>query len=161
MILLEAISGGSHHGYEIIKALDERTHGQYSPSPGAVYPTLQYLEDLGYVRATVEGDRRVYELTDAGRAELNTRAEKIQAFWADFAASAPSEGSQLEISFLKDELEDLSRTVWKGLQDAISRGERETIRAVRLKIEQCQNDIRSLVSGGDTSSTPTGEKVSE
>jgi DNA-binding PadR family transcriptional regulator len=58
------------HGYEMIQELEERTSGVWRPSPGAVYPALQLLDDQGLVRSVdVEGKKR-YELTDAGRAEV-------------------------------------------------------------------------------------------
>src|SRR5690348_1385934 len=50
-VLLDALRKAPGHGYEIIKAIEERTRGQYVPSPGALYPTLQLLEDLGHVRS--------------------------------------------------------------------------------------------------------------
>ena len=63
------------HGYDVIRALEEQREG-YRPSPGSVYPTLQMLEDEGYVTsATVEG-KRVYTLTDAGREFLGKRPEE-------------------------------------------------------------------------------------
>ena len=68
------------HGYEMIQELEERTNGMWRPSPGAVYPALQLLDDQGLVRSVdLEGKRR-YELTDAGRAEVPERAP-----WEDVA----------------------------------------------------------------------------
>jgi len=58
------------HGYEMIQELDERTSGAWRPSPGAVYPALQLLEDQGLVRADAAGEKRSYQITDAGREEL-------------------------------------------------------------------------------------------
>jgi len=70
-VVLRLLDEKPRHGYEIIKALEERFGGAYAPSPGAVYPILQLLEDLGYARI-VPGDegKKVYEITDAGRAYL-------------------------------------------------------------------------------------------
>jgi DNA-binding PadR family transcriptional regulator len=70
-VVLRLLEEKPRHGYEIIKALEERFGGAYAPSPGAVYPTLQLLEDLGYARVVPgpEG-KKVYEITDAGRAHL-------------------------------------------------------------------------------------------
>src|SRR5579863_7705036 len=63
-VILQLLNEKPRHGYEIIKALEERLGGTYSPSPGAVYPTLQFLEDAGYARTTVdEGGRKIYEIT--------------------------------------------------------------------------------------------------
>jgi DNA-binding PadR family transcriptional regulator len=145
-VLLDALRSGPQHGYEMIKALEERTHGQYAPSPGALYPTLQYLADLGLIRATQESDRRVYELTEAGRAELDAQKERVAAFWARFTGDAPSLVSRHEVGFLQEELEDLSRTVWGALREAIHRGDREAIRRVRRAVEQCQEAIRDLIT---------------
>ena len=59
------------HGYEVMKALEERTRGCYKPSPGTVYPTLQWLEDEGLVTGRDVEGKKVYEITDAGRAFLD------------------------------------------------------------------------------------------
>jgi DNA-binding PadR family transcriptional regulator len=57
------------HGYEMIQELEERTDGMWRPSPGAVYPALQLLEDQGLVTADTEGGKRLYALTESGREE--------------------------------------------------------------------------------------------
>jgi DNA-binding PadR family transcriptional regulator len=158
-VLLDALRGGPRHGYEMIKGLEERTHGQYAPSPGALYPTLQYLADLGLIHATQEGDRRVYELTEAGRAEVEARKEQVEAFWARFASVAASEGSRHEVGFLQDELDDLSHTIWRGLREAIRRGDREMIRRARQAVEQCQEEVRSLIAGGPMVTEPPDPAV--
>lgn len=70
------------HGYDIIKALENRFEGAYSPSPGSIYPMLQMLEEADLVVSTTSGNKRLYALTDAGRAYLDeNRAEldKINA----------------------------------------------------------------------------------
>jgi DNA-binding PadR family transcriptional regulator len=59
------------HGYEVIKALEERLGGCYSPSAGTVYPTLQLLEDQGYVRAVEEAGKKVYHITPEGEQFLD------------------------------------------------------------------------------------------
>jgi DNA-binding PadR family transcriptional regulator len=70
-VVLNLLAEKPRHGYEIIKELEDRFGGAYSPSPGTVYPTLSLLEDLGYARATLEeGNRKVYEITDEGRKYL-------------------------------------------------------------------------------------------
>jgi len=82
------------HGYEMIQELEERTGGMWRPSPGAVYPALQLLDDQGLVRSVeLEGKRR-YELTDAGRAEVPERAP-----WEDAASGADSVHRQLWDAF--------------------------------------------------------------
>lgn len=70
-VILQLLEEKPRHGYEIIKEIEERFSGAYSPSPGTVYPTLTLLEDLGYARAKPEeGGKKIYEITDEGRAHL-------------------------------------------------------------------------------------------
>ena len=160
-VLLDALRNGAKHGYEIIKTLEERSAGQYVSSPGTVYPTMQYLEELGLVRADQEGERRVYNLTDAGRAELDAHAEHVDAFWGRFAAKSIAETSRHEVGFLQDALDDLARTTWGGLREAIERDEQLMIRHVRQAVERCQNEIREIITergSGKTRQFPEGKK---
>ena len=64
------------HGYDVIRDLEERSGGAWSPSPGSIYPTLQMLEDEGLVTWEEQDGKKVYSLTDAGRKELETRRER-------------------------------------------------------------------------------------
>ncbi len=63
------------HGYDLIQRLEEKTAGAWRPSPGSVYPTLQLLEDEGLVRSIERDGKRVFEITDQGRAEATERIE--------------------------------------------------------------------------------------
>ena len=65
-VILRLLKERPRHGYEIIKSLEEKTWGWYSPSAGTVYPTLQLLEDQGYVRAVEENGKKVYHITRDG-----------------------------------------------------------------------------------------------
>jgi DNA-binding PadR family transcriptional regulator len=70
LLALALIAEAPRHGYEIIKLIEEKTADWYSPSPGIVYPTLTYLEEAGYVTASTEGAKKLYTITDEGRAYL-------------------------------------------------------------------------------------------
>jgi DNA-binding PadR family transcriptional regulator len=71
LVILRLLDEKPRHGYDIIKELEERSGGRYTPSAGAIYPTLTMLEDLGYAVTTPEeGGKKVYAITDAGRAYL-------------------------------------------------------------------------------------------
>ena len=70
LVILRLLDEKPRHGYEIIKDLEERSGGRYAPSPGTVYPTLTMLEEMGYARSVDEGGRKVYSITDEGRAYL-------------------------------------------------------------------------------------------
>ena len=146
-VLLDALRDGPKHGYEIIKALEERSSGRYAPSPGTVYPTMQLLEDQGLVRADQGAERRVYGLTEAGQAELEAHAEEVADFWARFAGPDTPLASRPEVGFLRDELEDLARTVWGGLRDVLDRDDPETIRAVRQALARCREEVRAIIAG--------------
>ncbi|WP_447039952.1 helix-turn-helix transcriptional regulator [Streptomyces sp. DSM 118878] len=77
LYLLKLLDEAPRHGYEVIRLLEERFHGLYAPSAGTVYPRLAKLEAEGLVRHTTEGGRKVYAITDAGRAELASRSGEL------------------------------------------------------------------------------------
>ncbi|MEO5534609.1 MAG: PadR family transcriptional regulator [Pseudolysinimonas sp.] len=89
------------HGYQIIRAIEDRSHGMWKPSPGSVYPTLQLLADEGLVTADESGGKKTYSLTDAGRAEAEAALER-SAPWempgmraAAHAGTIPKAGAKL------------------------------------------------------------------
>jgi len=65
-VILGILKEKPSHGYEIIRALEDRYYGFYSPSAGSVYPTLQMLEDLGYVKSSEQDGKKIYTITDEG-----------------------------------------------------------------------------------------------
>ncbi|AXK81313.1 PadR family transcriptional regulator [Pseudolabrys taiwanensis] len=79
LIALRLIEGQPRHGYDIIKALEDTTSGWYSPSPGIVYPTLTYLEEVGYLTSQPEGAKKLYTITDEGRAHLAENKDLVDA----------------------------------------------------------------------------------
>jgi DNA-binding PadR family transcriptional regulator len=81
-VLLTLIAEKASHGYELIKAIEDRLGGAYSPSPGVVYPTLTLLEELGYVAAVQsEGAKKAYEITEEGRAALEANKASVEAIF--------------------------------------------------------------------------------
>ena len=79
LIALALIAEAPRHGYEIIKLVEEKTADWYSPSPGIVYPTLTYLEEAGYVTASTEGSKKLYAITEEGRAYLQANRDVVDA----------------------------------------------------------------------------------
>lgn len=80
LALLALVGEEPRHGYELIKAIEDLTGGEYAPSPGAVYPTLQLLQDEGAIEeAEADGSRKPFAATEAGRAELEERADEVEA----------------------------------------------------------------------------------
>ena len=77
LITLSLLAEAPRHGYDIIKALEERTSGIYRPSPGVVYPTLTFLEEAGYAASAADGNKKVFSITEAGQAHLTENREMI------------------------------------------------------------------------------------
>jgi DNA-binding PadR family transcriptional regulator len=78
LVLLKLIADQPRHGYELIKAIEDMTGGEYAPSPGVVYPTLTMLEDMGLIAEKKSKDsKKVFEATDEGRAHLDENPEEV------------------------------------------------------------------------------------
>jgi DNA-binding PadR family transcriptional regulator len=85
LLILALLADKPCHGYEIIKALEERSAGFYTPSPGMVYPALTYLEELGYATVEVEGSKKRYRISDEGREHLERNRGVVDAILAQLA----------------------------------------------------------------------------
>jgi DNA-binding PadR family transcriptional regulator len=77
LVLLALLAEKPSHGYELMKALEERSGGFYSPSPGVIYPALTYLEELGYAVVELDGSKKLYHITDKGRGYLEQNREAV------------------------------------------------------------------------------------
>ena len=83
LLLLHLIGAKPSHGYELIRAVEELTGGAYSPSPGVIYPTLTLLEEMGQAQMVEEpGGRKLYSLTDEGKAALESGAAVLKMILA-------------------------------------------------------------------------------
>ena len=80
LLLLRLIADDSRHGYDLIRAIEELSHGAYAPSPGVVYPTLTMLQDMGLIEeAKSEGARKAFAATKDGAAHLQEHEEEVDA----------------------------------------------------------------------------------
>lgn len=79
LVLLYLIEQQPRHGYDLIKAVEEQSKGLYSPSPGIVYPALTFLEEAGYASSEPEGNKKLYTITEEGRAHLADNRDAIQS----------------------------------------------------------------------------------
>jgi DNA-binding PadR family transcriptional regulator len=83
LILLQLIAEKPSHGYELIKAIEEKLAGAYSPSPGVVYPTLTFLEEAGFATVSPEaGGKKLYAITSEGQAELAAHRKAVDSLFA-------------------------------------------------------------------------------
>ena len=82
LVLLKLIADQPRHGYDLIRAIEELTHGSYAPSPGVVYPTLTMLQDMGLIEeAKGEGARKAFPITAEGEAHLAEKADEVAALF--------------------------------------------------------------------------------
>jgi DNA-binding PadR family transcriptional regulator len=96
LVLLKLIADEPRHGYDLIRAVEELTQGEYAPSPGVVYPTLTMLADMGLIEeAAAEGSRKAFAITPDGRAHLEANADEVEALFERLAEAFPDrkEGS--------------------------------------------------------------------
>lgn len=144
-VILDLLQDGPRHGYDIIRALEDRFHGLYSPSPGSVYPTLQLLEDQGFVTSRQEDGKRVYTITDAGRAFLSERSDTMNDLRARMADGWGGRVSP-ELRDLMDEVRQLGQLVVTqgargGLRDP------ETIRRLRDLVRRTRSEVEAIFHG--------------
>ena len=109
LVLLALLAERPSHGYELIKALEERSGGFYSPSPGMVYPALTWLEEVGYASVAAEGTKKLYTITDTGRTYLAENREAAEAMLRQLEYIGRKMGRVREIlgGFDDDEESDL------------------------------------------------------
>ena len=92
LVLLKLIADEPRHGYDLIRAIEDTTGGEYAPSPGVVYPTLTLLQDMGLIEeAPGEGPRKSFQATDEGRSYLEERADEVTALFERLEDLKPSE----------------------------------------------------------------------
>lgn len=130
LYLLKLLDDGPRHGYELIRLLEERFLGLYAPSAGTIYPRLQRLEVEGLVRHTAAGGRKVYEITDSGRAELHQRAGELTTLESEINASVADLASLAgEIrTEVRGSVRDLKRELRADLERELREATRQTRR---------------------------------
>lgn len=102
------------NGYQVIQEIAELSHGEWRPSPGSVYPTIQQLQDEGLVEADDERGRRTIRLTDAGVAWVEAHTDELASVWAPFARTEPAPGDQPSgQADIKSEIGQVMSAVWQ------------------------------------------------
>ncbi len=96
LVLLKLIADEPRHGYDLIRAIEELTGGDYAPSPGVIYPTLTMLTDMGLIEeAAAEGSRKAFAATKEGKAHLKENKEEVEALFERLEEVKPNrEGSR-------------------------------------------------------------------
>ena len=142
-VILQLLDEKPRHGYEIIRALEDRFGGMYSPSAGTVYPTLTLLEDLGYARVTVEeGGKKTYVITDEGRAYLAQNRSAVDDIFDRIG--------ELGSAFLSDAMMEVNRA-FKDVGQATYRGaprifrDKEAIAKIKEALNRAAREIDEIV----------------
>jgi len=157
LLILALLAEKPRHGYEVIKAVEERSHGFYVPSPGMVYPALTFLEELGHASVEEEGSKKLYHITDSGRAFLSENqatadamleqlawfGEKMdhvrQAFAGDDTESRAQGGEDYRSRHRwSSELWDARRELRSALAEALGKGLEEQRRVASILREAAQ-----------------------
>ncbi len=156
-MILELLRDRPMHGYEVMRALEETSGGAYTASPGSVYPTLQSLEDDGYVSSEEADGRKVYTITDAGREFLDSnqdRVEQILRRIADYAkhfSGAP----------MTDVTRSFVRLAHASFEQSIRRvGDQDSMDRLREILEKAAREIEN-VGRGESSTEPSGSGAEE
>lgn len=138
LVVLGLIAEEPRHGYDIIKALEAKFQGTYSPSPGAIYPMLQMLEEADLVVSETEGNKRLFSITDAGRAYLEDNATELERINAQISHVVGKMGG----AAVGDELRALRWMIHSKLRGG--EWSAEQVNRARDILKQALGDIEAL-----------------
>ncbi len=147
-MILKLLSKKPMHGYEVMRALEEESCGCYSASAGSVYPTLQMLEDQGHVSCEEKDGKKVYSITEEGRAFLEENGDLVDDILDRI--------SSFTDRFFRSEMRDLSGSFRKLAQVTFERGVRwaehpEELERVKEILDRAAREIEEIKPGAATS----------
>ncbi len=140
-VILKLLKDKPMHGYEVMKELEEHTHGCYKPSPGTVYPTLQWLEDEGLVSSEEVEGKKVYSITAAGQEFLDENKGTVEEIF--------DRVEEMLDSLLNDPMPDVTRQVGKLVGQVYRttwrwRDDEEKMREVARVLERTIKELEEL-----------------
>ncbi len=141
LALLSLLADGPAHGYELMKRLEQRSGGTYQASAGTVYPVLQQLEDEGLATSSFTDGKKVYEITNAGREELQREAESVDRIWHR------ARGWEEWGSWLGPETAEIAGAVGRLVKasfQAAARAGAEEIERVREVLDRARRELEEL-----------------
>ena len=141
LVILNMIAEKPRHGYELIKEIEDSVSGAYSPSPGVIYPTLTLLEELGYVEAAAEGAKKLYTITDEGRAFLTANQGAINVLRERMAEASGTHGRGRAAAIVRA-MENLKMAL--RLRAASGDLNEETIEAAAAIIDEAAKKVEKL-----------------
>ena len=144
LYLLALLDAGPKHGYELITELTERFGGTYRPSAGTIYPRLARLEDDGLVRRRADGRKTTYELTPAGRAEIDARRADVAALEHGIAETVRRRAQALRVD-VQDSLKGLRAELAAAAQTARARPRDREANARRRESSAWRTEAESML----------------
>ena len=159
LYLLKLLDEAPRHGYEVIRLLQDRFMGVYAPSPGTIYPRLARLEEEGLVTHDDVAGKKVYRITDKGRAEIQGRLEDLADLEEEITESVRdiarevTEDVRDTVRNLREELTAASREVRDGKERARETAREQARRAreqVRDSARQARDELHGAASGQRT-----------
>ena len=144
LALLSLLEASPKHGYELMKELEQRSHGSYQASAGTIYPKLQQLQDEGLVISSSEdGGKRVYQLTDEGRRTVESEAEAIEKIWSRADQEEWGDwGDTVDASELLRPAFRLMKASFRAAQRG--GGDPERIDRVRAVLERARTEVEAM-----------------
>jgi DNA-binding PadR family transcriptional regulator len=140
LVLLALIEEQPRHGYELIKAIEDLFGGAYAPSPGAVYPTLSLLEDQGQLASAAdEGGKRVFHLTEAGKAWLAENRTAVDGVMARMRLAARMMSGQVAPEIVREASQTLRQAILTKPGDW---SEGETARVVEILMKAVRDIVQ-------------------
>jgi DNA-binding PadR family transcriptional regulator len=140
--ILAMVKDQPRHGYDIIREMEEKSGGFYSPSPGVIYPTLQALEDSDLVVSSTQEGKKVYSLTDAGLAFLEEHKERAKCHhdrWEAQWGSGPHGEGGKAVSGISDVLSEVKRAVRGSAADPAK------LKEIGAVLEEAAGKIRDII----------------
>ena len=149
-VILSLLKDRPMHGYEVMRALEEASGGCYTASPGSVYPTLQMLEDRGWVASDQEDGKRVYRITDEGLAFLDESKDKVEDIRDRIA--------EFVESFTGAPMRDLTRSFVRFAQASFEHamhhtGDEDRLGRLRDILDRATREMESVWEGGESKAT--------
>ena len=142
LVLLKLIADQPRHGYDLIRAVEEKTGGAYAPSPGVVYPTLTMLLDMGLIEeAQADGARKAFSITPDGEAELAEKADEVEALFERLADLKPDREHQGRQP-IKRAVGNLLSALWHRVSDEEMND--ETLHQIAAVLDEAAQKIERL-----------------
>jgi DNA-binding PadR family transcriptional regulator len=139
-VILDLLKEKPRYGYEIIRALEEQSHGFYAPSPGVVYPTLQMLEEMGYASSKERDGKKVYTITKEGLKFLSERDEQAEEVRSHMKHHWNPENMGIIMEVMGD-----FRELGRDLKRHAGTLESDKMKRVREVINKATKDIRVIL----------------